>query len=193
MRDSWNQKTYFCDLIKEIHKVYIDEINGKGDCEDKSRASIAMLTCIRSSFSLGDSVEEIKVHFALFLKNLLLSEECFKQNDDDNKPISLINVRFVSSVIVYGECLGFSQYNLVKMADCIPFRKEQFVDRLLSHYQPDRPISDILKEKGKYKQLIEIMDSEDKVLQAKKIKNYLSVGWFITFNKKFITNINTHW
>jgi hypothetical protein len=172
MRDKWRDKNYFEELILEIHEVYKDGISGKEEnCYIQSIASIALLACARIAYSKGDSFDEVKQRYDFFLKHLLQSEECYQK--DEERESLLKNTRFVSSTIVYGECLGYDYATLQIMAKCIPAGKEQLVDRLLSAYQPDRPISTYLDEARKYKQLIAILDSDNKAQQAKKLKSYL--------------------
>ena len=175
MRDKWKDKIYFEELISEIHEVHKDEISGKEkDCYFQGLTSIELLACARIAYADGNSYIEIKHRYDFFLKHLFQSEECHKQKDgEDSRPTSLINVRFISSSLVFGECLGYKKTELKNMAECIPAGVDQLVDGLLAYFQPDRVISDVFEEKGKYKQLIEILDSNDKALQAKKLKNYL--------------------
>ena len=161
--------------IQEVEEVYTDLLSETGDCVDKSMAARLIIESIRLGYVLGNLKDGLKPHYIIFVETLISSEKCFGKEEERYSPndIDLTSVRFVSSTIVYGECLGFSQSDLPQISECIPSGIEQLVDRLLSYYQPDRTISEALKEKGKYKQLIAIMDSDDKAYQAKKLKNYL--------------------
>ena len=175
MRDNRKTNKYYEELILEIHEVHKDEISGKEkDCYFQSLTSIELLACSRIAYAKGDSDVEIKLRYDFFIKHLFQSEECHQHiTDKDSHPLTLTNDRFVSCATVYGICLGYEKTNLKKMAKCIPAGTDQLIDRLLAYYQPDRSISDVLMEKGKYKQLIAIMDSDDKIFQAKMLKTYL--------------------
>jgi len=173
MRDSWQSLGFFNNLIKEGTELFELQLS-RNDCFNIARASYQILGNVRVSYAKGGLLSELKNLYSLFLKYIVLSKKCYEKTGEDDYPADLTIPRFVSSAIVYGECLGFDKPELKKMAECIPAGIDQLVDRLLAHYQPDREISDVLKEKGKYKQLIEILDSDDKDFQAKKLKNYLN-------------------
>ena len=178
LRDNYLNVEYFESLLLERIKLAGEDaqeyFDNKMDCELISSAAQMQISICRASYAKGEGLE-LSNYFTSFLEYLFLSEKCFETVGErhSRNDIDLTSVRFVLSAIVYGKCLGFSHSDLTKMAECIPYGIEQLVDRLLSHYQPEREISEVLKEKGKYKQLIEIMNSDDKAFQAKKLKNYL--------------------
>ena len=173
MRDTLCKEGYCEARLREGEEI--NELLFGGGCTNESRLARSTINNIRIRYLRGDSDLNIAPYYEKFLEILYKSEKCFQEEGERYSPndIDLTSVRFVSSTIVYGKCLGFSHSDLTKMAECIPSGIEQLVDRLLSHYQPEREISEVLKEKGKYKQLIEIMNSDDKAFQAKKLKNYL--------------------
>ena len=175
MRDHFCDETYFKTLLQEIHDVYSDEFKGKGkgDCEDLSDACVEHVACVRVSYAKGDSVRVMNKYYSAFLKHVFYADKVCKATNENEKSILLLKPYFVSSAITFGESLGFTNDKLIKVAEYIPSGKNQLVDILLSHYLPDRKISEVLREKGKYKQLIEILESKDKAFQAKKLKNYL--------------------
>ncbi len=171
MRDKFLTNEYFDCRIKEEGEIF--SLLENGGCRDQSMLAESMLGFIRLRYASISGIEELKITYNRFLEILYSSEKCFQKAMKTERPITLTNVRFVSSAIVFGECLGVSQSELTTMAKCIPAGKDQLVDRLLSHYQADRKISTDLTEKAKYKQLVAILDMEDKKQQAKKLKIYL--------------------
>lgn len=171
MRDKFLTNEYFVCRIKEEGEIF--SLLENGGCRDQSMLAESMLGFIRLRYASISGIEELKITYNRFLEILYSSEKCFQKAMKTERPITLTNVRFVSSAIVFGECLGVSQSELTTMAKCIPAGKDQLVDRLLSHYQADRKISTDLTEKAKYKQLVAILDMEDKKQQAKKLKTYL--------------------
>ena len=177
-RDRWKEKAFFDDAIVETHRVWKEDLKDE-NCRSYSRAAYSFLRCALRSYARGDSREAVREHYDFFLKHLFLSDECYdKPGNTDWRPVSdLTNTRFVACALVYGECLGHPCTDLRHLARCIPEGDSQFVDRLLAYYQPGRRISEVFKDKGKYKPLMSILEIDDPKQQAKKLKAYLD-SWY---------------
>ncbi len=179
-RDNYLSIEYFENLLLERIKLADEDVqefsDNAMDCELISSSAQMQISICRTSYAKGEGSLDLSKCFNSFLKYLFLSEKCFKKVGErhSRNDIDITSVRFVASAIVYGECLCFSKAELVKMASCIPEGIDQLVDMLLSFYQPDREISDVLKDVKKYKQLVEILNSDDPAFKIKKMKNYLN-------------------
>ncbi len=185
LRDIYKNETFFNDSIEEIQYIILDILNPeelkkaaqislKYKCDEIEDACALSLREIHNMYAVGSELKKIKCKFKAYLEVLTKAETCYESlrgSSIDNSKLSVTPNIF--STIVYAECLSFDRLVLEQLVKYIPSGKDQLVDRLLCHYQPERKINEELKEKGKYKQLIEILDSSDKAFQAKKLKTYL--------------------
>jgi len=167
LRDIYKKEFFFNDSIEEIQNIILDILNPeelkkaghislKYKCDEIEDACALSLRAIHNMYAVGSDFEKIKLKFETYLEILWKANSCYKSirgtTVDNGKLFVTPNI---FSTIVYAECLNFRAI-LEQFSNCIPSKEDQLVDRLLVCYQPDRPISDVLKEKGKYKQLIEI-------------------------------------
>ena len=180
LRDQWCDEAFFKASLKETEEVLemcLDDFAKKKRPFDLSYASGTVLRACPKSYALGWSAEKIKPYYRRYLMFLSQTIDCMREQDqtwqDNSDAINITNIEFICWAIVFGECLGFSRADMQQMAGSIPAGIEQLVDRLLSAYQPERLISEVVKEKGKYKPLHTLLDTQNPEQQAKKLKAYL--------------------
>lgn len=143
----------------EIEKLeQIDPVYRCTEYSDAGRMEIGMLDL---AYARGDSRAALRPLFERGLSRLWQGEACFRERGRYSPhDINLVESEFSLLAVAFGEGLGFERAVLARLAACIPAEMNALVDRVLAVYLPDRPIAESLRDPGKYRPLLKLLDAE---------------------------------
>ncbi len=140
----------------------IAECDGREDIRRSYYASSVRLSLdlLRALYARGDSIESMRSTYKLTRERLHLLEQCIvalNLQKEKNGLYSLVNM---SMLIALGTALGESRSAIGSDTRySINANYDLFTDRLLSIYDPERPMSDEMENRSVYGKLYEVFDA----------------------------------
>lgn len=139
----------------------IEECNGRQDIRVSNyRMSCSLsIDLLRSLYLRGDSIESLRPFYLQTRERLRLLEESIYACGMEKARMDIINPTKVGMLLALGHALGESRDEIGRNTRAMSAGYDLFIDRLLSVYDPARPLADDIDHKPVYKNLYEVFDA----------------------------------
>lgn len=114
---------------------------------------------LRSLYLRGDSIESLRPVYLQTRERLRLLEDSIHACGMENAKMDIINPIKVGFLLTLAHTLGESRNEIGRNTRAMSAGYDLFIDRLLSVYDPERPLADDISEKTVYKSLYAVFDA----------------------------------
>ncbi|MDP5291293.1 DUF1911 domain-containing protein [Oceanimonas sp. CHS3-5] len=118
-----------------------------------------LMNMLQKQYVRGDSLDSIQPYYLQTRECLRLLEEAIHVCGMENAKMDIINPINVGFLLALGHALGESRNEIGRNTRAMSAGYDLFIDRLLSVYEPERPLADGLSHKAVYKNLYAVFDA----------------------------------
>jgi hypothetical protein len=139
----------------------INRSNGRTDLRVKSyeASCYRSLGLLRSLYARGDSIESLRQAYLETRERLSMLEDGIQACGLEHPKIDLVHPLQISMLLALAHALGEKPQLIGRNTRAISSGCDLFVDRLLSVYDPKRPLADEIANKSVYKKLYAVFDA----------------------------------
>jgi hypothetical protein len=123
------------------------------------RSCSLSMDLLRSLYLRGDSIESLRPVYLQARERLRLLEESIHACGMEKAKMDIINPIKVGMLLSVGHALGESRDEIGRNTRAMSAGYDLFIDRLLSIYDPTRPLADDINHKPVYKSLYAVFDA----------------------------------
>ena len=139
----------------------IDECDGRQDLRvfyHQQSCSLSM-DLLRALYLRGDSIESLRPVYLQARERLRLLEESIHACGMEKAKMDIIYPVQVGLLLALGHALGESRDEIGRNTRAMSAGYDLFIDRLLSIYDPERPLANVIADKSVYKNLYAVFDA----------------------------------
>jgi len=139
----------------------IDECDGRQDLRVfyHQQSCALSMNLLRSLYLRGDSIESLRPVYLQARERLRLLEESIHACGMEKAKMDIINPIKVGLLLALGHALGESRDEIGRNTRAMSAGYDLFIDRLLSIYDPERPLANVITDKSVYKNLYAVFDA----------------------------------
>ncbi len=123
------------------------------------RSCSLSMDLLRSLYLRGDSIESLRPVYLQARERLRLLEESIHACGMEKAKMDIINPIKVGMLLSVGHALGESRDEIGRNTRAMSAGYDLFIDRLLSIYDPERPLANVIADKSVYKNLYAVFDA----------------------------------